>query len=95
MVLISWTVCAAVLNSLSNPTIYCWRNQNLRKALLEIIHRAKQENTPPVSKIQSFISKTFKESATNQEPVLLSFSLLKTEEIVHVDNTDDHVLLIT
>ena len=92
MVLISWTVCAAVLNSLFNPTIYCWRNQNLRKALIEIIHRAKQENTPPVSKIQSFISKTFKESATNQEPVLLSFSLLKTEEIVHVDNTDDHVL---
>ena len=38
MALISWTDCAAVLTSLSNPIIYCWRNQNLRKALLEIIH---------------------------------------------------------
>ena len=37
MALISWTDCAAVLTSL-NPIIYCWRNQNLRKALLEIIH---------------------------------------------------------
>ena len=51
MTLISWTDCATVFNSLSNPIIYCWRNQNLRKALLEIIHRAKQENTPSVSKI--------------------------------------------
>ena len=76
MVLISLTVCAAVLNSLSNPVIYFWRNQNPRKVLLEIIHRAKQENTSPVSKIQPFISKTFKESATNQETVLLLFSLL-------------------
>ena len=37
MTLISWTDCAAVLTSL-NPIIYFWRNQNLRKALLEIIH---------------------------------------------------------
>ena len=76
MVLISLTVCAAVLNSLSNPVIYFWRNQNPRKVLLEIIHRAKQENTSLVSKIQPFISKTFKESATNHETVLLLFSLL-------------------
>ena len=38
MALISWTDCAAVLTSLSNPVIYCWRHQNSRKALLEIIH---------------------------------------------------------
>ena len=37
MALISWADCAAVLTSL-NPIIYFWRNQNLRKALLEIIH---------------------------------------------------------
>ncbi|CAH3150301.1 unnamed protein product, partial [Pocillopora meandrina] len=71
MALISWTDCAAVFNSLFNPIIYCWRNQNLRKALLEVIHREKRENTPSVSKIQPSISKTFKESAPNQEAVLL------------------------
>ena len=38
MALISWTDCTAVLTSLSNPVIYCWRHQNSRKALLEIIH---------------------------------------------------------
>ena len=38
MALISWNDCTAVLTSLSNPVIYCWRHQNSRKALLEIIH---------------------------------------------------------
>ena len=92
MSLISWTDCAAVFNSLSNPIIYCWRNQNLRKALLEVVHREKRENTPPVSKIQPSISKTFKESAPNQEAVLLSCSHFKAEEIVRIGETDDHVL---
>ena len=92
MALISWTDCAAVFNSLFNPIIYCWRNQNLRKALLEVIHREKRENTPPVSKIQPSISKTFKESAPNQEAVLLSCSHFKAEEIVRIGETDDHVL---
>ena len=92
MSLISWTDCAAVFNSLSNPIIYCWRNQNLRKALLEVIHREKRENTPPVSKIRRSISKTAKESAPNQEAVLLSCSHFKAEEIVRIGVTDDHVL---
>ena len=73
-----WTDFFVILSSLLNPIIYCWRNNKLRRAFLEIFHFRKPENCPPeieMAEIQrhgpeiQHTSEAFPVSATNQEPV--------------------------
>ena len=93
------------INSLFNPIIYCWRIKKLRYAFLEILHLRQPENSPPAIEMQAIprhrpqvqptsrdrSSETF--SATmivaSQEPVLLSFSHRRAEEIVHIEETGE------
>lgn len=41
----SWGVTFAMLGSLCNPIVYCWRMKKLRRAFLEILHLRQPENT--------------------------------------------------
>ena len=88
----SWASTFILLGSLVNPIIYCWRNKKLRSAFLEICHVRQPENRAPViemmdvqrcrPEIQPSTCEAFSMAVVNQEPVLLSFSHLKAEEIV-------------
>ena len=98
-ILLSWSMTIISLNSLFNPIIYCWRIKKLRQAFLEIVHLRQPENSPPAIEMQAIprhrpripptSSKAFSAAMTvaNQEPVLLSFSHPRAEEIVHIDET--------
>ena len=98
-ILWSWAMTIISLNYLFNPIIYCWRIKKLRNAFLEILHLRQPENSPQAIEMQAIprhrpripptSSETFSAPMTvaNQEPVLLSFSHLRAEEIVHVEET--------
>ena len=93
---------SVLLGSLINPIIYCWRNKKLRRAFLEICHVRQAENRAPDiemigiqrhrPEIQRSTSEAFSMAVPNQEPVLLSFSHLQAEEIVHIQEICDEIL---
>ena len=95
----SWASTSILLGSFVNPIIYCWRNTKLRRAFLEICHVRQPENKAPDiemmdvqryrPEIQASTCEAFSMAAVNQEPVLLSFSHLKAEEIVHIEEMDN------
>ena len=95
----SWASTSVLLGSLVNPIIYCWRNKKLRRAFLEICHVRQPENRAPDiemmdvqryrPEIQPSTCATSSMAVVNQEPVLLSFSHLKAEEIVHIEEMDN------
>ena len=99
-VLWSWLATSVMLGSLLNPVIYCWRIRELRRTFLEIMHLRRPENSPPVviiemkkmechrSEIQPSTCEAFSMSMVKQEPVLLSFSHVKADEITRVEKTD-------
>ena len=92
----NWSITIISLNSLFNPIIYCWRIKKLRHAFLEIVHLRQPENSPRAiemqaiprhrPQVQPISSEVFSAAMTvaNQEPVLLSCSHLRAEEIVHI-----------
>ena len=100
-ILWSWSMTIISLNSLFNPIIYCWRIKKLRHAFLEILHLRQPENSPAAIEMQAIprhrprISPTSCEAfsaamtVANQEPVLLSFSHPRAEEIVHIEETGE------
>ena len=95
----SWASTSALLGSLANPIIYCWRNKKLRRAFLEICHVRQPENRAPdievqrhPSEIQPSNGETFSMVVTNQEPVLLSFRNLQAGEIVELQEINDEIL---
>ena len=49
-----WGGSFAILGSLSNPIVYCWRMKNLRHAFLEILHLRQPENTLPGTEMKEF-----------------------------------------
>ena len=95
----SWASTFILLGSLVNPIIYCWRNKKLRRAFLEICHVKQPENRAPDiemkgiqrhrPEIQPSTCEAFSMAVVKQEPVLLSFSQLKAEEIVHIEEMDN------
>ena len=95
----SWTSTFILLGSLFNPIIYCWRNKKLRRAFQEICHVRQPENRAPDiemmdvqhyrPEIQPSACEAFSMAVVKQEPVLLSFSHLKAEEIVHIEEMDN------
>lgn len=94
-VLWSWVATFNYLASLSNPIIFFLRMKKLRHAVLEILHYRQPENSPPPIEmkvikryrleIQPTSSEAFSMVVTRQDPVLLSFSRLQAEEIVHIE----------
>ncbi|XP_078371373.1 trace amine-associated receptor 2-like [Oculina patagonica] len=94
-----WTSTSILLGSVFNPIIYCWRNKKLRRAFLEIFHVRQPENRAPDiemveiqrhrPEIQPSACEAFSMAAVNQEPVLLSFSNLNPDEIVHIEEMDN------
>ena len=90
---------SVLLGSLVNPVIYCWRNKKLRRAFLEFFHVRQPENKAPDiemieikrhrPEIQPSACEAFSLAVVNQEPVLLSFSHLKAEEIVHIEEMNN------
>ena len=98
-VFVSWASASVLLGSFFNPIIYCWRNKKLRRAFLEICHVRQPENRAPDiemmdvqhyrPEIQPSACEAFSMAVVNQEPVLLSFSHLKAEEIVHIEEMDN------
>ena len=95
----SWASTSVLLGSLVNPIIYCWRNKKLRRAFLEFFHVQQPENKAPDiemieikrhrPEIQPSACEAFSLAVVNQEPVLLSFSHLKAEEIVHIEEMNN------
>ena len=95
----SWASTFVFLGSLLNPIIYCWRNKKLRRAFLEICHVRQPENRAPDiemmyvqryrPEIQPSTCEAFSMAVVKQVPVLLSFSHLKAEEIVHIEEIDN------
>ena len=71
--------------------------KKMRRAFLEILHLRQPENSPPAiemqviqrhgPEIQPTSSKAFSLPVVKQEPVLLSVSHLKAEEIIHIEDT--------
>ena len=100
-ILWTWGMIIISLNSLFNPIIYCWRIKKLCHAFLEILHLRQPENSPPaiemqiiprhLQRVRPTPSEAFSSAMTvaNQEPVLLSFSHLRAEEIVHIEETGE------
>lgn len=96
-ILFSWASTFALLGSFFNPVIYCWRMKKMRRAFLEILPLRQPENSPPAiemqviqrhgPEIQPTSSKSFSLPVVKQEPVLLSVSHLKAEEIIHIEET--------
>ena len=93
-----WTDTLAMLSSLSNPLIYCWRFKKLRRAFLEMLRLREPENRPP--KIEMAVirrhrpevppstAEAFSLPAVRQDPVLLSFRHLNAEEIVPAEESN-------
>ena len=50
----SWGVTFAMLGSLYNPIVYCWRMKKLRRTFLEILHLRQPENTLPGTEMRDF-----------------------------------------
>ena len=50
----SWAGTFAMLGSLCNPIVYCWRMKKLRLAFLEILHLRQPENTLPGTELREF-----------------------------------------
>lgn len=97
-ILLGWAETFALLGSLFNPVNYCWRMKKMRRAFLEILHLTQPENSPPAiemqviqrhgrPEIQLTTSDAFSLPVVRQEPVLLSDSHLKAEEIIHIEET--------
>ena len=94
----SWSSTSVLLGSLVNPIIYCWRNEKLRRAFLEICHVRQAENRAPAIEmmeiqryrpgIEPSSNEAFSTNVVNQEPVLLSFSHLQAE-IVHIEEINN------
>ena len=47
LIFFSWASTSVLLRSLLNPIIYCWRNEKIRHAFLEIFHVRQPENRAP------------------------------------------------
>ena len=100
-ILWTWGMIIISFNSLFNPIIYCWRIKKLYHAFLEILHLRQPENSPPaiemqiiprhLQRVRPTPSEAFSSAMTvaNQEPVLLSSSHLRAEEIVHIEETGE------
>ena len=50
----SWAVTFAMLGSLCNPIVCCWRTKKLRRAFLEILHLRQPENTLSGTEMREF-----------------------------------------
>ena len=95
LICISWASTSVLLRSVFNPIIYCWRNENIRRAFLEIFHIRQPENRAPDIQMvdmqhnrlgsQPSFRDTLSTAERKQEPVLLSIRRLKRDEIVHVE----------
>ena len=48
----SWVATLAMLGSLCNPVVYCWRKEEFRQAFLEILHLTSPENNQPQEAIE-------------------------------------------
>ena len=88
----SWSSTLAGLGSFFNPIIYCWRMKKMRQASLQILHLTQPDNRPPAIEmqviqrhrveIQPTTSEPFSMPVIKPEPVLLSVSHLRVENIV-------------
>ena len=95
---LSWGTTCAMLGSLFNPVIYCWRIKKLRRAFYEILPFRQLEDRPPDigmielqrhrPEIQPSSCEGFSMPAVRQEPALLSLPHLKKEEIIHIEEID-------
>ena len=89
-----WTDTLAMLSSLSNPLIYCWRFKKLRRAFLEMLRLREPENRPPkiemavIRRHRPEVAEAFSLPAVRQDPVLLSFRHLNAEEIVPAEESN-------
>ena len=93
-----WTDTLAMLSSLSNPLIYCWRFKKLRRAFLEMLRLRDPENRPPEiemavirrhwPEVPLSTAEAFSLPAVRQDPVLLSFRHLNAEEIVPIEESN-------
>jgi len=92
LICFSWASTCVLLRSLFNPIIYCWRNENIRHALLEIFRVRQPENRAPDIQMvaiqhqrleiqQTFHEQNWSTAERKQEPVLLSIRHLKVDEI--------------
>ena len=93
-----WTDTLAMLSSLSNPLIDCWRFKKLRRAFLEMLRLREPEKRPPEiemavirrhqPKVPLSTAEAFSSPAVRQDPVLLLFCNLNAEEIVPAEETN-------
>ena len=95
-----WTDTLAMLGSLSNPLIYCWRLKNFRHAFLEMLRLREPENSPPKIEIAIIrrhpirrevvpsTAEAFSLPAVSQDQDLLSFRHLDAEEIVPAEESN-------
>ena len=94
-----WTDAFAMLGSLSNPLIYCWRFKKLRHTFLEMLRLREPENRPPKIEMAAIrrhrpevppsTVEMFSLPAVRQDPVkLLSFRHLDAEEIVPAEGSN-------
>ena len=82
LICFGWASTSVLLRSLFHPIIYCWRNEDIRHAFLEIFHLRQNANRAPNiqmveiqhrrPEIQHSFRETWPTAERKQEPVLLS-----------------------
>lgn len=99
-ILWKWAITFALLRSVLNPIIYCWRVNKLRRAFLEILHLKKSGRTPQgIPEIQTGRTEMKNHTSDNfvvtwkpdqgRETVLFSYCHLEVEETVRIEEADN------